>query len=233
MIRAWNHALLVFALVAAVLIATPAAAGEPEGPALEALATSIAPGVHAESAIPLGVSTASNRAVVEPQQEPGGSTMRSILSLGGVVAGAVGLGALVRKVARRWGGLMASIGPGGRAPSGLLEVLGRFPVSRGCTLVLLKLDRRVLLVSQSASRHGAGMNTLCEITDPEEVAAILVKARDEEDESQARRFEAMLRGEGAAVSRAVSDVVAPESRAIELIRRRLGKSHQVAEGLTA
>ncbi len=128
---------------------------------------------------------------------------------------------------------MGSIGPGGRAPSGLLEVLGRFPVSRGCTLVLLKLDRRVLLVSQTASRQGSGMTTLCEITDPEEVAAILVKARDEEDESQARKFEAMLRGEGNAVSRAVSDAAAPESRAIDLIRRRLGKAGSMAEGLSA
>lgn len=37
----------------------------------------------------------------------------------------------VRIIAKRQGGLRAALGPGGRAPSGLLEVLGRFPIGRG------------------------------------------------------------------------------------------------------
>lgn len=175
-----------------------------------------------EAAMPLGQSVATKRDV--PETSAGGSTAQTLLALGGVVAAALGAGAVIRRVARRVGGLRAAMGPGGRAPSGLLEVLGRFPISRGCTLVLLKLDRRVLLVSQSASRQGAGMTTLCEINDPEEVASILLKARDDEDETQARKFEAMLRGEGAAVSSAISDAGAPESRALEMIRRRAGRA---------
>lgn len=228
--RATTTAFRVLFVIAAISVA-PHAAAQSEGPTPEQQAGIVAPAT--EASMPLGQRVVSDRATADPKTGNGASTTQSMLALGGVVAVALGIGALVRKMARRWGGLMGSIGPGGRAPSGLLEVLGRFPVSRGCTLVLLKLDRRVLLVSQTASRQGSGMTTLCEITDPEEVAAILIKARDEEDESQARKFEAMLRGEGSAVSRAVSDAAAPESRAIDLIRRRLGKASSMAEGLSA
>jgi hypothetical protein len=60
--------------------------------------------------------------------------------------------------------------------------------------VLLKLDRRVLLLSQTSGGRlgGTGFATLAEITDPEEVASILVKARDDEGDSMAERFRSML-----------------------------------------
>ena len=109
----------------------------------------------------------------------------------------------VRMIAKRQGGLRAALGPGGRAPSGLLEVLGRFPIGRGQTLVLLKLDQRVLLLSQSSGGRlgaGAGMSTLCEIADPEEVASILVKSRGEGGDSMADRFRSMLAGQSSVVS---------------------------------
>ncbi len=56
-------------------------------------------------------------------------------------------------------------------------------------LVLMKLDRRVLLLSQTS----AGFATLSEITDADDVASILSKSRDEEGESLTARFGAMLR----------------------------------------
>ena len=105
-----------------------------------------------------------------------------ILPLAGVLAMIAACGYAFRVASAKSGGLMGAIGAGGRAPSGVLSVLGRYPVSRGSTLVLLKVDRRVLLISQSSSRTGGvGMQTLCEITDPEEVASILIKTRDEEE----------------------------------------------------
>ncbi len=114
-----------------------------------------------------------------------------------VIALIVGVGAGVRAIAKRsGGGLLSSLGPAGRAPSGVMEVLGRFPVGRGATLVLLKLDRRVLLVCQNSGRgSGGAMNTLTEITDPEEVASILLRTRDADGESIARKFEGLLAGE--------------------------------------
>ena len=86
-------------------------------------------------------------------------------------------------------GIRAQLGAGGRAPSGIVQILGRYPVARGHTLVLMKLDRRILLLSQTA----AGFTTLTEITDAEEVASILSKSRDEEGESLTARFGTLLR----------------------------------------
>lgn len=69
-------------------------------------------------------------------------------------------------------------------------MLGRYPVARGQTLALLRVDRRVLLLCQSSG----GFSTLAEFTDPEEVASLLVKTRGEEGDSIAERFDGLLRG---------------------------------------
>lgn len=133
-------------------------------------------------------------------------TFRSILALAGVVLLAVVAGSVLRSLAKRRGGLALSLGAGGRAPSGVLEVLGRYPVGGGVTLVLLKLDRRVLLLSQSsrALRGGgsAGFTTLCEIAEPDEVASILAKTRDDEELAQNKRFTSMLRDQSQAMESA-------------------------------
>ncbi len=59
--------------------------------------------------------------------------------------------------------------PSGGRPSGVVEILARYPVARGQQLILLKLARRVLLVHRS----GSTMTTLSEVADPDEVAALL------------------------------------------------------------
>ncbi|MFI4896534.1 MAG: FliO/MopB family protein [Phycisphaerales bacterium JB059] len=86
----------------------------------------------------------------------------------------------VRRVARSQGGLGAKLTAGGRAPSGVLEVLGRYPVSPKLSLVVLRFDRRVLLLAQS---HAAGgtMSTLCELNDPSDVASVLAKTSDADE----------------------------------------------------
>lgn len=149
-------------------------------------------------------------------EAPRTSWTTTALALGGVVVLILGAGAGLRALARRTngGGLLAALGPGGRAPSGVLEVLARFPVGRGATLVLLKLDRRVLLVCQNASRSGGGaMNVLAEITDPEEVASILLRSRDAEGDSIARKFEGLLAGESAAYTPPAGQPLASRPRA--------------------
>jgi len=106
---------------------------------------------------------------------------------------------VVRKVSlRRASGasLSAALGPGGPSPAGLLEILGRYPVARGQSLVLLRLDRRVLLLSQT---HARGLRTpgsftlLCEVTEPQDVASILVRAQESEQSSLASRFRGLLK----------------------------------------
>lgn len=178
--------------------------------------------IPTQERLPLGAPSPRAGATGEPVKTPAslaGSSLQVALALTVVVGVIVVAGMAVRKVASKSGGLFAAMGPGGRAPSGVLEVLGRFPLGRGCMLVLLKLDRRVLLVSMGRG----GMSTLSEVTDPDEVASILLRTRDEAGESIARQFAGLLQREdenagkalrgGAARQRAVDPRTRLEVRA--------------------
>jgi flagellar biogenesis protein FliO len=121
--------------------------------------------------------------------------VRTLGALGVVTGLALAGWVIVRLLARAQGGLAATLGPAGRAPSGVLEILGRYPLGRAQTLVLLRIDRRVLLLSQTATGRlgaGAAFTTLCEITEPEDVASILVKSRDDESAENSSRFNSLL-----------------------------------------
>lgn len=136
------------------------------------------------------------KAATRPEATSPADMMKSMWRTGGALAGvlaiAVALAWATRRFARARGTLAAALGPGGASPSGVLEVLGRYPLSRGITLVLLKIDARVLLVSQSMSRSGASMQTLCEIDEPDQVASILLRASRNERSSIADRFQSLL-----------------------------------------
>jgi flagellar biogenesis protein FliO len=97
----------------------------------------------------------------------------------GVVLGLLLLG---RSMVRRVGGPLA----GGGRPSGVLEVLARFPVARTQQIMLLKVAGRVVLVHQTRST----MTTLSEISDPDEVAALL--ARIEAGSRSSARFHGLF-----------------------------------------
>lgn len=107
-------------------------------------------------------------------------TWRMIGALGLVV----GLIVLVRRVLKRFGGPLAHA----RAPSGVIEVLGRFPLVRGQTLLLIKVDRRVLLIGQSSQ----GLTTLSEIIDPEQVASLVQRTTHDRGDSFSRQFERLI-----------------------------------------
>lgn len=86
-----------------------------------------------------------------------------------------------------------------RSPAGILEVLGRYTLVPGTTLILLKLDTRILLLSQtgsgfsfSKSRAASSLTLISEVTRPEEVASILTKARDADGTSFASQFRSMI-----------------------------------------
>lgn len=157
--------------------------------------------VPAEQAIPPQIAAEQSKALGDPTT-PGkllSGSLQTIAALIGVIAVAVGAAWLFRRLAGVAGGFSASMGPAGRAPSGLLEVLGRYPLPGKLTLVMLKFDRRVLLMAQSAGPRGAGstMTTLCELTDPEDVASVLLKVRQADGTSIAKQFEAVLSDAGA------------------------------------
>ncbi len=202
-------------LTALALSATPAAA-QAVGPGLQDL-----PGLHApaspptpspddtapataRASRPLGAPPADaapeprRTALTDPDaapRAPAGGVAQTGLALAGVLAIILGLAWAYKRAARSSGGLSGSLGAGGRAPAGLVEVLARYPLAARHTLVVLRFDRRVLLCSMTGSSRaaGAGMSVLCELTEPEDVASVLVKARDAAGESIARSFERSLR----------------------------------------
>ncbi|MBY0310906.1 MAG: flagellar biosynthetic protein FliO, partial [Phycisphaerales bacterium] len=121
--------------------------------------------------------------------------VRTAMSLAIVLSLVLALATVAKKLAKKNGHLAAALGASGPRPAGLLEVLGRYPIARGQTLILLKLDRRVLLIGQTASklRGGPGsLATLCEITDMESVADILARSQDAEHASISARFQSLL-----------------------------------------
>jgi len=127
-----------------------------------------------------------------------GGYIQTIVALIGVILLILGLGQLYKRLARSQGSLVSQLGAGGSAPSGILEVIGRYPISKGMTLVVLKFDRRVLLVSHASPTRGknsqaGSMDLLCELTDPEEIASILLKSRSASGDTIAQSFEQTLR----------------------------------------
>jgi len=109
-------------------------------------------------------------------------TLRVGLPLLGVVALMLVIGVVVRRV----GGPLAR----GRRPSGVLEVLGRYPIARGQQLILLRLVSRVVLLHQTRS----GLTTLSEVTDADEVAALLARVEAATRSGQPGRFQGLLAG---------------------------------------
>lgn len=167
---------------------------------------------------PLGVRAAESMPLPSGRDERSrglASEARTLIVLGGIIVVIVGFAAGVRLIARRHGGIAGACGPGGRAPAGVLSVLGRYPIARGQSLLLLQLDRRVVLVGQTVGRGGARLATLAELSDPEDVASILVKTRDEAGESVARKFRDIIEkmSEPAQASERAVTVVPPIERA--------------------
>lgn len=166
---------------------------------------------------PLGASQAEQQATLgaASRSEPG--TFSWIARTGAALALVLGLilalAWLYERATRAKRGVALG-GAGGRSPSGVLEVLGRYPIGPRQSLLLLKFDRRVLLLSQTAPRGGPVVtSTLCELNDPEDVASVLVKVRDASGESMNRAFAAAMdhadRHAGALAGQAPAAPIAP------------------------
>lgn len=169
------------------------------------------PGVTDLRPRPLGPSSGRSSSSPTPTLTPGdasgtqatsaGTLVQTLGSLGVVIGIILALGAGVKKLSRSKAGFASAFGTIGAAPSpaGILEVLGRYPLSRGTSLILLKVDRRILLLAQGVPglrvRGGAPQpTTLCEITDPDDVASILIKANEAEGRSIGETFRQALAG---------------------------------------
>ena len=82
----------------------------------------------------------------------------------------------------RWGGRLLFPTATGRSSSRAVEVLSRSVLAPKQQVMLLRVGRRLIVVGDSGSQ----MNSLCEIADPDEVAALVGQLRDEKIAGAAR-----------------------------------------------
>lgn len=204
------------AAVAAILIVAPCVFAQPLGPSPLPSAAKMPEQPVATPAQPVAIAptnstplnmpadAAATRVALPQESRPlgvgepadmGGDIAQTLIVLTLIVVGIIVGGRMMKRYARGTTGLTTMLGPGGRAPSGVLSVLGRFPVGPGHQIVLLRVERRILVLSQTMGRFrsgGGSFTTLSEITDPEEVASLLVRTQDEAGESMNARFREML-----------------------------------------
>ena len=129
----------------------------------------------------------------DAEADPGLGLTQTVGSLAIVIGLIVAASAGARWLARKHGGLASQMGAGGKAPSGVAEVLARYPLARGQTVVLLRVGQRVLVTFHGVGgKNGPTMSLLSEVTDPEEVADLLVKTREREAEEAQHRFSAAI-----------------------------------------
>ncbi len=184
---------------------------------------SMAASIPLEIPIPESVVTASERQplgqrtqaqATETQSFVGsGQTTMEAVKTAGALSLVLGLIFILQYWLRKRSGGWAT---GARRPSGVLEVLARFPVGRQQTLVLLKMDRRVLLLHQSAG----AMTTLAEVNDPHEVASLISRVEaGSKDRDSGDPFSRILGG-WTAQHDAASRQGAAVGETIDLTRRR-------------
>lgn len=189
-------------VVVGVACAHPQMLGYEETTPHQSLSTPNTP-IESPESSPLGAALPSPAAGLTERATIGGVNdtspvgfSRTLGALVGVVGLILLLSMILKQVSRRKGGLMSSLGAAGRAPSGVIEVLARYPVARTQRLVLLRVGRRIVLCNQTAGARASlgGMTTLTEITDAEEVASILRSIRDTDGSSHASLFREALKG---------------------------------------
>lgn len=119
--------------------------------------------------------------------------VQTLLALGLVLGLAVAISILFKRFARTRGGLFGALGPGGPSPSGVLEILGRYPIGAGQSLVLLRFDTRVVLLHQVGGRKNPSVRTISEVCDADEVASIMMKTRDATSDAADASFRETIR----------------------------------------
>ncbi|MBI1303057.1 MAG: hypothetical protein GC172_04645 [Phycisphaera sp.] len=107
------------------------------------------------------------------------------LALGGTLAAIF----LMRFIVKRFGGNMGGAFGKAKRPSGVVEVLARYPFARGHHIVLIKVGRRVLVTHQSAQ----GIQTLSEFSSPGEVADLIARCEAGARGTDQFSFDSLLR----------------------------------------
>ena len=121
--------------------------------------------------------------------DSGSTLMDQVVPTALALAGTLAAIFAMRFVVKRFGG---NLGGGfGRAkrPSGVVEVLARYPFARGHHIVLIKVGRRVLVTHQSAQ----GIQTLSEFSSPSEVADLIARCEAGARGTDQFSFDSLLR----------------------------------------
>ncbi len=119
---------------------------------------------------------------------PAGSTLAPVSSgdlsrMVVALAAVVGIIFLLRWVARR----MALVP--GATRSGAVKIISRSTVSPRQQVLVLQVGKRLVVVGDS----GGAMHPLCEITDPDEIAAVVGGSRQENAEANPKSFTSLFR----------------------------------------
>ncbi|MBL9147177.1 MAG: FliO/MopB family protein [Phycisphaerae bacterium] len=187
--------------------AKPAPTAATPSPAPRPIALPASASRNEESAARAGNDEA--RPIAKPSGNFTGDAIRTGLALVGVLV----LIFVFRWVLRRVGDPLAA-----RRPSGVVQVLSRFPLAKGQTILLLEVGRRVLCVHQSAT----GAATLCAFDDLTEIADL--KARIEAGSSERAAFERQLvhslERERPAVANAPRELLLESAETVDLTKRR-------------
>ena len=101
-----------------------------------------------------------------------GDGLKDALQVGGGLAVVLALLWVMRSLVRRSSGKQGGLSTtGGRSPSGVASILARYPIGRGQQVLLLGVGQRIIVAHQAAGT----MQTLSEITDPDEVLALRIQ----------------------------------------------------------
>jgi flagellar biogenesis protein FliO len=106
----------------------------------------------------------------------------------------------------RWFGRFFFPAAVGRGKGRAVEIISRSPLSPKQQVMLLRVGRRLIVVGDSGSQ----MNPLCEITDPDEVAALVGQLQGEKSATPTRAFGSMF-GRSRQVFESEEDGPAPAS----------------------
>jgi flagellar biogenesis protein FliO len=133
--------------------------------------------------------TAATRSAATGVQKQATSTSSDAVSATRVV---LALGAVVSLILFfKWGARRFMIGGVASGQSRAIQIISRTIVSPKQQLMLVKVGRRLVLVANT----GAGMNSICEIRDEQEVAELLGQVSAEQGDSVSKAFGSLFRRE--------------------------------------
>lgn len=170
-----SQAMIAGVILAVMLIARPALAQEKAGAPSAGIEKQALHRKSSSSSTNAGRASTQKTGVASAPAAGGWEVIRVVIALGSVIA----LILLLRWVFKRFFGVTTA-----PRASRAVHVLSRSPISPRQQLVILRVGKRLLVVADG----GAQMNTLSEITDPDEVATLIGQVQDDHTDRASKVF---------------------------------------------